>query len=149
MKTPDWYREAVASHGERVATGAENPADAAKAVAALLLEHPEFLACIAGRDVEKWAEKHGQGDLIQDGLFPALPVLMTVSPGVKIRTSDMTSLDLEKARVMLMTRTRNMAGAAKRQQNDFIRFYNAVRPHLKDDLTVGQVMPRLAAEKAA
>ena len=149
MKTPDWYREAVASHGERVALGAETQADAAEAVAALLAGHPEFLASIAGRDVGKWAEKHGQGDLFHEALFPAIPALMTVAPTVKMRTGDMTLRDLEMARVMLTVRTGNSINSAKKERRDFARFYRKVKPLLKDGGTVADVMPLLAAQDEA
>lgn len=149
MRTPDWYREAVADHGERVALGTETPAQAAGAVAALLAAHPEFLASIAGRDVGKWAERHGQGDLFHEALFPAIPALMSISPGVKMRTGDMTGRDLEMAKVMLTVRTRNAEQAAKRERREFGRFYRAVRPHLKDGRTIADVLPLLADGRAA
>lgn len=149
MRTPAWYREAVAAHGERVATGAEDPAEAAKAVAALLAEHPEFLAAIAGRDVGKWAEQHGQGDLFAAALFPAIPALMTVSPGVKMPTADMTARDLEMAKVMLTVRTRNAEHAAKRERQEFSKFYRAVKPLLADGARVADAVARLASKSAA
>jgi hypothetical protein len=149
MRTPAWYKEAVAAHGERVASGTEDVAAAARAMAELLTGHPEFLASIAGRDVTRWAEKHGQGDLLQDCLFPAIPVLMAVSPGVKARTEDMTAEQLDKAKVMLMTRTRNATKAARQQRRAFTDFYNAVYPLLTGETTVAGALARLAARDVA
>jgi hypothetical protein len=138
MKAPAWYREAVASHGERVASGTEDIADAVKAVAAELAGHPEFLASIAGRDVGNWAKKHAPVDLFHAALFPAIPAYMTVAPDLKVRTADMTAADLEKAKRMVMTRTGNAARAARRQRKAFAEFYNAVHLLVKDGMTVGE-----------
>lgn len=149
MKTPDWYREAVAAHGERVALGTETEDAAAAAMAALLAEHPEFLASIAHRDVTRWAQEHGQGDLFAEALFPAIPALMTVSPDRKMRTADMTLRDLEMAKVMLMVRTRNAERAAQQARREFGKFYKAVKPLLKDGGTVGEATAFLMAKPAA
>lgn len=149
MNYPQWYREAVAVLGERVALGKMTKADAARSLGERLAEHPEFLADIAGRDVGKWAEKHGQGDLFAEALFPAIPAMMTVAPTVKMRTGDMTLRDLEMAAVMLRVRTGNSINSAMKERRDFRRFYRAVKPLLKDGGTVAEIMPRLASEMAA
>lgn len=149
MSAPAWYREAVAAYGERVAAGTVTEAQAGHAIAAILAGHPEFLAAIAGRDVGKWAKAHGQGDLFQEALFPAIPAVMSVSPGVKVRVADMTAADLEKAKVMLTVRTRNAERAAVRERREFGRFYRAVRPLMTDGVTVADAVAQLAAQFAA
>jgi len=147
MSAPAWYREAVASHGERVASGTEDIADAMAAMAGLLAEHPEFLASIAGRDVRDWTKKHAPVDLFHATLFPLIPAFMTVGVDMKVRTADMTAADLENAKRMVMTRTGNAARAARRQRKAFTEFYNAVCLLVKDGMTVGEATARLAARE--
>jgi hypothetical protein len=154
MKTPGWYREAVAAHGERVAAGAEEPGDAAEKLAALLKEHPEFLEDIAARDITRWTDKHARPGFLQSALFPAIPSVLAVAVGQKARVADMTGDDLDKARRMLLTRTRNAEGAARRQRKAFLRFYGEIRPLLDEDpgMTVAEAISELHGrrkEKAA
>lgn len=145
--TPDWYRETVALHGERVALGTETREQAAAAIAAELALHPEFLARIAGRDVTRWTDRHGQGDLLADALFPMIPAFMTVAPGVKARTADMTAGQLDHARAMITARTRNVVKSATSQQREFTRFYKAVRPLMSGGATVTEAIAQLAAQE--
>lgn len=147
MAAPQWYREAVAEHSGKVARGDETQAQAEAALAALMAARPEFLASIAGRDVTRWVERHGEVDLFHEALFPAIPALMTVAPTRKMRTADMGLRDLEMARVMLYVRTKNAEHAAQQARRDFAKFYRAVKPHLKDGATVGDVMPLLAPQE--
>lgn len=147
MSTPAWFREAVALHGERAAAGTETPEAYAAAMAALLAEHPDFLARIGGRAVDNWVKKHAAVDLFHAALFPAIPAYMTVGVDTKVRTADMTAADLENARRMVMTRTGNMARTARQQRKAFVTFYNAVRELVKSGMTVGEATARLAAQE--
>jgi hypothetical protein len=147
MSTPAWYREAVALHGERTASGSETREEASAAMAVLLAAHPEFLAEIGGRDVAKWTRKHAPVDLFASALFPMIPAYLPVSPTTSARTEDMTYAELEKAKRMVLTRTGNMARTARVQRKAFTEFYNLVRELVKSGMTVGEATARLAAQE--
>jgi hypothetical protein len=149
VKTPDWYREAVAEHGAKVLDGTEDGHAAAEAVAAVLLAHPEHLAALAARDVAKWVkERESSGDLFQAALFPLLPASLYTAPKVSVRVSAMTAADLDKARNMLWNRTRHALEGAERQREIFSGFYDRVRPLLKGDKTVADALGEIAAKAA-
>jgi hypothetical protein len=148
MRAPAWYREAVASYGERVASGTMTQADAALPLAALLAEHPEFLAVIAGRDVGKWARRHEPRTLFDSALFPLIPAYMDIAVDTPARVADMTVDQLDKAYRMTMNRIRNITRPARRQQQAVTKFYNAVRPLMEDGATVAEAVTRLAAREA-
>jgi hypothetical protein len=147
MSTPTWYREAVDLHGGRVASGSETREDAFAAMAVLLAAHPEFLAQIGGRDVDKWARQHTPVDLFEGSLFPLLPAYLDVAPRMPFRVADMTLGELESAKVMVMTRTGNVLRGARRHRKVFTDFYNAVKPLMKDGATVAEATARLAAQE--
>ena len=75
--------------------------------------------------------------------------MLPVAVGRKARVLDMTRGELDNARRMVVTRTSNTARSASRQRREFLAFYNAVRPHLRDGLTVGDALISLSREKAA
>jgi hypothetical protein len=147
MSTPAWYREAVALHGERVTSGTETREDMEAAMAALLSAHPEFLAAIGSRAVDKWTRKHAPRDLFESSLFPLLPAYLDVAPRIPFRVADMTLAELESAKVMVMTRTGNVLRGARRHRKVFTDFYNAVKPLMKDGATVAEATARLAAQE--
>lgn len=157
MNTPDWYRQAVADHGARVLGGSENRAAACAAVAMAIQAHPEFAAdlaaAMADRDIARWVREHeSSGDLFQTALFPLMPASMRTTPAKSVKVADMTGPDLDNAKAMLWNRTKNqMEGAeeaANRERAAFSRFYDQVRPLLTGDLTVADVLGRLAAQPA-
>ena len=151
---PEWLKEARAEHGARVVAGTETPADADAAVTAAILAHPEYLAeqaaVLARAHVAAWLKVNASsGDLFQASLFPRIPALMQVSVGQKMRTADMTAEDLDKARAMILARTRNAREAADRDRRDFTAFYKRVRPLLNGDRTVADAVADLAAQEDA
>lgn len=153
-KLPEWLKAAVADSGTQVMTGARQQADAAAAVKAEILARPEFVdemaAVLAAAQVDTWMKTHrSSGDLFQASLFPGIPAVMHVSVGRPMATADMTAADLDKAKNMLLARTRNARTSASRQQKDFTAFYAQVRPLLKGDRTVASAVAELAAQQAA
>ena len=150
---PDWLKEARAEHGARVVAGTETGPEADAAVTAVILAHPEYLAeqaaVLARAHVAAWVKVNASsGDLFQAGLFPRIPALLPVSVGRTMRTADMTLADLENAKAMVLTRTRNAREAADRDRKDFTAFYKAVKPLLADGGTVGDALADLAAKAA-
>lgn len=150
---PDWLKEARAEHGARVVAGTETVAEAELAVTVVIVSHPEYLseqaAVLARAHVAAWVKVNASsGDLFQAGLFPRLPVLMTVGVDRKMRTADMTLADLENARAMMLARTRNAREAADRDRKDFLAFYRQVKPLLADGGTVGDALADLVAKAA-
>jgi hypothetical protein len=150
---PDWLKEARAQHGARVVAGTETAAEAELAVTVAIVAHPEFLseqaAVLARAHVAAWVKVNASsGDLFQDGLFPRIPVLMTVSVGRKMRTADMTLDDLEHAKSMVLTRIKNVREAADQDRRDFLAFYKQVKPLLAEGGTVGDALADLAVKAA-
>jgi hypothetical protein len=148
---PDWLREAVAEHGVKFLAGTETRAEAEAAVTAAILDHPEYLADLAAihaaAHVAAWVKANASsGDLFQVSLFPRIPVLMQVNVGPPVRTADMTAADLDKAKSIILARTRNAREAADRDAEDFTRFYDRVRPRLKDGKTVKDALAEIATE---
>lgn len=149
MKTPPWYREAVARHGAEIAAGTDN-GKAVAAVITAITAHPEFLEDMVGRDLARWVREHeSSGDLFQASLFPLIPASMRVSPRKSVKVARMTAAELDKARRMLLNRTQNAIDGADRERAEFTDFYDQVRPLLKGGLTVSEVLSQLAAQKAA
>jgi len=150
---PEWLKAVRAGHGALAASGAETRAEADAAVAAEIMRHPEFVAeCIAvlgGREVGAWLKSNASsGDLFQAMLFDGVPIFMNVSVGRAMRTLDMTGEDLDKAKNMTETRTRNVREAADRDWNDFLAFYDLVHPLLTGGRTVADALAELAAKAA-
>lgn len=153
MKNPAWLLEARAEHGARAAAGAETRAEADAAVAAEIMRHPEFVAeCVAvlgGREVGAWLKSNASsGDLFQSMLFDGVPAFMNVSVGRTMRVIDMTGEDLDKAKSMTETRTRNVRESADRDWSDFLAFYEPVRPLLTGGRIVADALAELAAKAA-
>lgn len=149
MKTPDWYRQAIAEQGALAAAGGDHGKAVASVIAAISA-HPEFLPDMIGRDLGRWVKEHeSSGDLFQASLFPLIPVTMPVTPSKSVKVSQMTGPDLDNARSMLWNRTQNTIDGADRSREAFAVFYDRVRPLLKDGLTVTEVIGQLAAGKAA
>jgi hypothetical protein len=155
MKTPDWYRQAVAEHGAHVLDGTKTRAEASAAVAALIQAHPEHVADLAAgeadRDIARWVrERQSNGDLFQTALFPMLPVSMQTTPSRTAAVSGMTARDLDNARAMLWNRTENQMNGAKdaaeRERSAFDEFYGTVRPLLTGGKTVADVIADLTAK---
>lgn len=151
---PEWLKEARAEHGARVLAGAETRAEADAAVTAEIMAHPEFvaerMAVLGGQQVGAWTKGHASsGDLFAAMLFDGVPVFMSTAVGHAMLTIEMTAADLDKARNMTETRTRNVREAADRDWNAFSRFYDAVRPRLTGDLTVADALAAIASEAAA
>ena len=152
-KPPEWLRAAVADSGTQVLAGARQQADAAASVKAEILARPEFLdelaAVLAAAQVSAWVRTHRtSGDLFQASLFPGIPAVMHTSVGRAMATADMTAADLDKAKAMILARTRNARTSADRQQKDFTAFYKQVRPLLAGDRVVADVLADLAAKAA-
>jgi hypothetical protein len=150
---PEWLKEARAEHGAKFLAGTETRAQAEAAVAALILANPEYLAeqaAVAGAaQVAAWVKVNAScGDLFQAALFPRIPALMQVSVGNAMWTAEMTGDDLDNAKAMVLTRTRNVREAADRTRKDFNAFYRQVRPGLTGDRTVADVLADLAAKAA-
>lgn len=151
---PDWLRESIAEHGVKFLAGAETRAEADAAVTAVILVHPGYLAEVAAvqaaAHVAAWVKANASsGDLFQVALFPRIPVLMQVNVGPPVRTADMTASQLDKAKSIILARTRNQREAADRDAEDFTAFYDRVRPRLKDGKTVKDVLAEIAVEDAA
>jgi hypothetical protein len=150
---PDWLKSAVADQAGQALTGARTEAEATAAVKAAILSNPDFVgelaATLASAQVSAWVRSHrSSGDLFQASLFPGVPAVMHVSVRDEMAIADMTAADLEKAKNMLLARTRNARTSADRQQKDFMALYKKVRPLLKDGLTVADVLPELTAKAA-
>ena len=150
---PEWLKEARAEHGARVVAGTETTADADAALTSVILGHPEYLAeqaaVLARAHVAAWVKVNASsGDLFQAGLFPRIPAFLPVSVGRTVRTADMTLADLENAKAMVMTRTRNVREAADRDRKNFAAFYKVIKPLLADGGTVGDALADLAARAA-
>jgi hypothetical protein len=106
-------------------------------------------AVLAAAQVRAWVSAHrSSGDLFQASLFPGIPAVMHTSPGRAMATADMTAADLDKARSMLLTRTRNARTSADKAAKDFNAFYKQVRPLLEGDRTVEDALAKLAAKAA-
>lgn len=146
---PQWLREAEELHGTRVLAGAETPQEASAAVAAQIAAHPEYLAALAASGVGAWTRKHEQRDLFHAELFPYLPAYLDTAPGTPVRVADLDRDGLDKAYRMAVTRSRNVARAARRHRKAVTDFRNRVRPLLADGKTVGEVMPLLEAQERA
>ena len=150
MKTPDWYREAIAGQGAVLAANADRRSRAVAAVVAAIHAHPEFLEEMVSRDLGKWVRDHeSSGDLYQAALFPLIPVRMRTTPRKSVRVAKMTAADLENARAMLMAQTQNAINGADKKRAQFLEFYYQVHPLLKGELTVSAVLGQLATSKAA
>jgi hypothetical protein len=154
VKTPDWLKTAVAEHAANVLAGTEQRAGANAAVAAAITGHPEFLAeraaALADQQVARWLKEHeSSGDLFQAALFPLLPASMRTTPKKSAAVASMTGRDLDNAKAMLWNRTQNAKDGADRERATFSAFYDRVRPLLKDDRTVGEVLAVLASGNAA
>jgi hypothetical protein len=150
---PDWLRTAVADHAARALSGGRTEAEAATAVTLAILARPEFVeemaAVLAVAQVSAWVKSHRtSGDLFQASLFPGVAAVMHVSVRREMATADMTAADLEKAKNMLLARTRNSRTSADRQQKDFMAFYKQVRPLLAGDRVVADALADLAAKAA-
>jgi hypothetical protein len=151
---PEWLKQARAIHGARFLDGTETRAEADAAVAAKILAHPEYVAeqaAVQGAaHVAAWVKVNAtSGDLFQSELFPNIPVLMQVSVGRPMRTSDMTLADLENARAMILARTRNARESADKARREFTAFYKQVKPHLTDGRTVADALAEIATEREA
>jgi hypothetical protein len=151
---PEWLKVVRAVHGARAAAGAETRADAAVAVAAEIMKHPEFvterMAVLGGHEVGTWLKSNASsGDLFQAMLFDGVPVFMYTSVDHAMRTIDMTAADLDKAKSMVETRTRNTRESADRQWSDFTAFYEPVRPRLTDGRIVADALAEIAMEREA
>ena len=152
-KPPEWLRAAVAASAAMVISGDRQQADATAAVKAEILARPEFLdemaSVLAAAQVGNWVRVHrSSGDLFQASLFPGIPAVMHTSPRDAMPTADMTARDLDKARSMLLTRTRNVRTSADRAAKDFNAFYRQVRPLIDKGGTVGDALAELAAKAA-
>jgi hypothetical protein len=150
---PEWLKAAVADHGTQVLSGTRQQADAEAAVKEAILARPEFVgelaAVLAAAQVSAWVRTHRtSGDLFQASLFPGIPAVMHTSVGRAMATADMTAADLDKAKAMLLARTRNARTSADRQAKDFAAFYKQVRPLLVGDRIVADVLADLAAKAA-
>jgi hypothetical protein len=150
MRAPAWYREAVAAHGERAAAGAVTRDAAASAIAALIADHPEFLAAIADRDVGRWVRRHEPRTLLDAALFPLIPAYLDVAVDTPARVADMTIGQLDKAYRIQVNRIRNITRPARRQQQALTKFYNDVRPVMEANpgMTVAEALTHLAAREA-
>jgi hypothetical protein len=73
---------------------------------------------------------------------------MLTSVGRYTPTASMTGAELDKAKAMLLARTRNARTSADRQAKDFTAFYKKVRPLLDGDRVVADVLADLAAKAA-
>lgn len=156
MKTPQWLAETISATGVLVLDGRMTRAEGDSAVAAAAREHPEFgeelSASEAAGQFGKWLREHTSGgDLFQAGLFPDLPAVLRVAPKRTAAVGDMTAEDLDHARNMLWSRTKNMVDgaeeAARRERAAFSRFYDKVRPLLSGDLTVADVLDGLMGQE--
>lgn len=151
---PEWLKEIRAEHGALAAAGAETRAEADAAVAAEIMRHPEFvaerMAVLGGQEIGTWLKSNASsGDLFQAMLFDGVPVFMYTSVDHAMRTVDMTAADLDKAKNMVETRTRNTRESADRQWSDFIAFYEQVKPHLTGSKTVGDALAEIATQREA
>lgn len=158
MKTPPWLAQEASALGVKILGGKMSRADADAAIVAAARSHPEYgeelAAASAVRVLGKWLGEHtASGDLFQTQMFPDLPAVMRVAPQKSARVADMTAEDLDHARNMLLARTSNMVAgaeeAAERERSAFFRLYDRVRPLLSGDLTVGDVLGKLAAKENA
>jgi hypothetical protein len=156
VKLPQWLAEEIAAAGARLLDGNMSRTEAETAIAAAARNHPAYCAqageADALRHFGKWIGEHASsGDLFQVSLFPDLPAVMRVAPNRSTAISDMTGEELDHARNMLIARTDNaVAGAkaaAERERAAFARLYDKVRPLLKGDLTVGDVLDGLLGEE--
>lgn len=151
---PEWLKSAVAESAVHVLSGDRTEAEVTATVkAAILAGHPEFVgelvATLAAKQVSAWVRANrSSGDLFQAALFPGVPAVMHVNVRDEMATADMTAADLDKAKAMILARTRNARTSADRQQKDFTAFYKKVRPLLTDGKTVADVLPELAAKAA-
>jgi hypothetical protein len=150
---PDWLKSAVADSAVQVLSGDRTEAEATATVKAAILDRPEFVgelaATLAAKQVSAWVRvNRSSGDLFQAALFPGVPAVMHVNVRDEMATADMTAGDLDKAKAMILARTRNARTSADRQQKDFTAFYKKVRPLLTDGKTVADVLPELAAKAA-
>jgi hypothetical protein len=158
MKTPQWLTEKIAQTGARVLDGKITRPAGDSEISAAVRAHPEYgaeLAAAAGASLfGRWLGEHASGgDLFQAALFPDLPAVMRIAPNRTAAVTDMTGEDLDHARNMLWARTQNMVDgaeeAANRERAAFSRLYDKVRPLLGGDLTVADVLDKLAAQENA
>lgn len=155
---PEWLKAAIAAHCAPAANGAASRTDAEARVAQAIREHAEFvedlIAACSHREVGRYLNSHASsGDLLQASLFPELPARMRISPSLSKEVAAMTSADLAKARRLLFAQTQNAINgatdAAERKRAVFQSFYDQVKPLLIPGATVRDVIPQLAAVKAA
>lgn len=80
--------------------------------------------------------------------FPAVPARMRITPTKSADIESMDAEQLDHARNMLLARTQNAiegaTAAAEHERQVFMAFYTKVRPLLKGDLTVSDVLEQLA-----
>lgn len=158
MKNPPWLTAAVAANASEVLRGRAKQAAASAAVAAAVKAHPEYIDelawALADREVGRWLRDHEtSGDLFQAQMFPGLPASMRIAPKRTVPVAAMTGEDLDHAKKMLYARTGNAAkgaaDAADRERATFDRFYDRVRPLLDGELTVADVLAKLAVQENA
>lgn len=156
MKPPQWLTEEIAKTGVRVLDGKMTRAEGDAAIAAATRQHPDYCAeagvVLAVRQFGKWVgERTSSGDLFQAALFPDLPAVLRVAPKRTTAVADMTAEDLDHAKNMLWARTKNMVDGAEeacdRERAAFSRLYDKVRPLLKGELTVGEVLDGLMGQE--
>ncbi len=152
MKKPDWYTEEIAGLGQLMLDGVSTRAEALAILTARIRKHPEYVAGLIAADAEKelsgWLKSNAAEDPApQLDLFPGLPSHMRVAPTKSAEVPAMTAEELDHAKNMLMARTQNAidgaVAAAERERAVFMDFYAKVRPLLKGDLTVSDVLEQL------
>jgi hypothetical protein len=153
VKKPAWYAAEVAKFGQIVLDGESARADALTLLIAQIRSHPEYVADLIAADAEKelsgWLRANAAEDApTQLDLFPGLPHRLRIAPTKSAEVASMTAEDLDHAKNMLWARTQNqMDGAteaAEHERTVFAAFYDKVRPLLKGDLTVSDVLEQLA-----
>jgi hypothetical protein len=153
VKKPQWYVTQVAKFGQIVLDGESTRADALTLLVAQIRSHPEYIADLiaadAERELSKWlAANAAEVATSQLILFPEMPLRMRVTPVKDEEVAAMDARQLDNAKHILWATTQNaMDGAteaAERKRAVFADFYDRVRPLLKGDLTVSDVLEQLA-----
>lgn len=154
MKKPQWYTDEVAKLGQLALDGESTRASALAILIAQIGIHPEYVADLIAADAERelsgWLKANGTEDstAAQLDLFPGLPHRMRIAPTKTAEVPGMTAEELDHAKNMLMARTQNAidgaTAVAEHEREVFMAFYGKVRPLLKGDLTVSDVLEQLA-----
>lgn len=155
MKTPNWFRAALAEQTPRLMAGDTTRTDAITAIKErALLEHDDLPGAVwsdfIDRHLSAWEKQHrpqGVGEESYQGeLFPELPGWVETGIGKRTHQSVMNAHDWDAGLKQAETKADNVQGYLDR----FRTAYDQVRPLFKDEIeTTAEAMARAGLLAAA